>query len=81
MKKFNYLIIIFIVFFGIKLNCNAGVQTYKRTTDNLLIPSDVKVDSTNLNSILNTPAVNAKEKIYDFAFLIDDQQILIFTLD
>lgn len=74
MKKINYLIIILITFFTISLNCNATSNTYTRTTDNLLVPNDVKVDSNSIKSILNTPAVSATEKIYDFANLIDDSQ-------
>lgn len=72
MKKINYLIIILVAFFTFSLNCNASTNTYTRTTDNLRVPSDVKVDSSNLNIILNTPSVAANEKIYDFANLVDD---------
>lgn len=72
MKKFKYLIVIIIAFFTIGLNCNASTRTYTRTTDNLLIPNDVKIDSNNIQDILKTPAVSAVEKIYDFANLIDD---------
>ena len=72
MKRVKFLIIILVTFFGITLTCDASTKTYKRTNDNLLVPDDVKADSSNLRSILNTPAVDASEKIYDFAFLIDD---------
>ena len=72
MKRFNYLIIILISFFTISLNCNATTRTYTRTIDNLLLPSDVTVDSNIIQDVLNTPAVIASEKIYDFANLIDD---------
>ena len=72
MKRFNYLIIILISFFTISLNCNATTRTYTRTIDNLLLPSDVTVDSNMIQDVLNTPAVIASEKIYDFANLIDD---------
>lgn len=74
MKKISYLIIVLVAFFTVTLNCNARGNTYTRSTDNLLIPSDVKVDSSNINAILNTPAVDASEKIYDFANLIDDSR-------
>lgn len=72
MKKLNYLIIILVAFFTVTFNCNASTFTYTRSTDNLLLPKDVKVDSSNINAIMNTPAVNANEKIYDFANLLDD---------
>ena len=74
MQKINYFIIILVVFFSVNLTCNATAQTYTRSTDNLLLPDDVKVDSSNINSILNTPAVKASEKIYDFAYLIEDSK-------
>ena len=74
MKKINYLIIILVTFFSVNLTCNASTQTYVRTVDNLMLPEDVKFDSNNLNSILNTPAVNANEKLYDFAYLIEDSK-------
>ena len=43
MKKINYLIIVLVAFFTITLNCNASTFTYTRSTDNLLVPSDVTV--------------------------------------
>lgn len=74
MKKVNCLIVILLAFFTITLNCNASTHTYTRSTDNLLVPKDVVVDSTNINDIMNTPAVAANEKIYDFANLLDDNR-------
>ena len=74
MKKINYLIVILVAFFVVSVNCNASTNTYTRSTDNLLLPSDVKADSSNINAIMNTPAVAASEKIYDFANLIDDSR-------
>ena len=49
MKKIKYLIIILITFFSVNLTCNATTQTYVRTTDNLMLPDDVKFDSSNIN--------------------------------
>lgn len=74
MKKVNYLIVILLAFFTITLNCNASTHTYTRSTDNLLVPKDIIVDSTNINAIMNTPAVASNEKIYDFANLLDDNR-------
>ena len=72
MKKINYLIIIVFTFLLVNIECNASTNTYTRTTENLLIPSDVVVDTSNYDDILKTPAVAANEKIYDFANLIAD---------
>ena len=74
MKKINYLIIVLVAFFTVTLNCNASTFTYTRSSDNLLVPSDVTVDGSNIEDIMKTPAVNANEKIYDFANLIDDSR-------
>ena len=74
MKKINCFIVILVTFLSFNLTCNASTQTYTRSTDNLLLPDDVKIDSSNINSILNTPAVKASEKIYDFAYLIEDSK-------
>ena len=79
MKKISYLIIILVAFFGFNLTCNATAKTYKRTTSNMLVPKDVIVDSSNRDSILKTPAVDASVKIYDFAFLIDDSREATLT--
>lgn len=74
MKKINLFIVVLIAFFSFNLTCNATARTYTRSTDNLLLPDDVSFDSSNINAILNTPAVNASEKLYDFADLIDDNK-------
>lgn len=66
MKK--RLLLIFIVFISLLcINVNASTNTYDRTEENLLVPDYVEVTERNKSNILLTPAVNAEEKIYDFA--------------
>ena len=66
MKK--KLLLIFIVFISLLcINVNASTNTYDRTEENLLVPDYVEVTERNKSNILLTPAVNAEEKIYDFA--------------
>lgn len=70
MRKFKYLLLIVVLFgFGI-IPVSASTNTFIRTEDNLLISSDITVTSKNLDNILNTPAVDASEKVYDFADLL-----------
>lgn len=73
MKKFIYIFISFILFLSY-INCNASINTYTRTNDNLYLPSDVKVTPDNIDNILKTPAVSSKEKIYDYADLFTDKE-------
>ncbi|MCI8569034.1 MAG: TPM domain-containing protein, partial [Bacilli bacterium] len=68
-KIFIVLIITFVIF-----NINCFAIEYKRSNDNLLIPSDVFVDSSNIDNILKTPAVSSKDKIYDFLNILSDQE-------
>jgi uncharacterized membrane protein YgcG len=78
MKKIKYLIIIFIAIFSFNTNCFAKVKTYTRSEKDYLVPSDVKVVDSNKKAILDTPAVAGKDKIYDFAELLseDDEKKL-----
>lgn len=64
-KKLFIILILFVSVIGI--NVNASTNTYDRTEDNLLVPDHIQVTESNKSNILLTPAVNAKEKIYDFA--------------
>ena len=71
----NRLFIVFVIccFFSV-LNVNASTNTQERTTDNLLIPEYIEVTDNNLDDILLTPAIDASEKIYDFADLFSDSE-------
>lgn len=47
----------------------ASTKTYERSEYDYLISSDITVTEYNKDNILNTPAVDASEKVYDFADL------------
>lgn len=64
-KKVFIIIILFIIIF--RINVNASTKTYDRSEDKLLVPDYIEVTERNKSNILLTPAVNAEEKIYDFA--------------
>ena len=72
MKNLRWIMIFIFFFFSFYINCYASVNTYQRSVDNLLVPDDVEIDSSHIQDVLNTPAVAASEKIYDFADLYDD---------
>lgn len=67
MKKFKYLLLIVILFGFCIIPVSASTNTFTRTEDNLLVSPDITVTSQNLDNILGTPAVDASEKVYDFA--------------
>ncbi len=51
-------------------NVNASTKTYERTEEDLLLPKGIKATNENLSNIMMTPAVDAKEKVYDFAEIL-----------
>ena len=51
---------------------NAQVNYQERTLDNLGVNKNITINDTNRNNILRTPLVDASEKIYDFADVLDD---------
>ena len=63
-----FLVILISFIFNITL-VSASTNTNIRTEDNYLINDWIEVTDSNRGNILNTPAVNAEEKIYDFADL------------
>lgn len=78
MKKFKYLLLIVILFGFCIIPVSASTNTFTRTEDNLLVSPDITVTSQNLDNILGTPAVDASEKVYDFAELLtpsEEEQI------
>ena len=74
MKKYKLIIFSLVLFFLLGINVNATNKTYPRTNNNLLLPKDVVVTDDNLQHILNTPAVDSKEKVYDFADVLSDPE-------
>lgn len=52
----------------------ASTNTKERTEENYLISSDIKITESNKNNILSTPAIDEKEKIYDFADLFTEEE-------
>lgn len=75
MKKYINCTFLFLIFYFIfNINCYASTNTFIRTDNNLRIPIDVVADSNNHDDIMNTPSVDATEKVYDFAELLSPDE-------
>ena len=75
MKKFRIIVLLIIMClcFGFK-ECSASTKVNTRTEGNYLVPSDVTVTQSNKSAILSTPAIDALEKVYDFAEILSDSE-------
>ena len=75
MKKYIKLLIVLFLTIFISFNtANASTNTKERTEDNYLISDKITVTESNKYNILQTPAVDASEKVYDFADLFTDSE-------
>lgn len=75
MRKYIKLLIVLLLTIFISFNTvNASTNTKERTEDNYLISDKITVTESNRNNILQTPAVDASEKVYDFADLFTDSE-------
>ncbi len=73
MKKKIFLLLILLFTFIIKVN--ASTTTYDRNEkNNLGVNKKWKITYKNKSNVLNTPYVDAKEKIYDFSNIITDDE-------
>lgn len=52
----------------------ASTNVYERSVDDYRVADWVQVTDSNKDSILNTPSVDASEKVYDFANLLTDSE-------
>jgi len=74
MKKLLSTLIIGLFFSGI-INCFASTNTFNRNElENYGVNKNWTITDSNLNNILNTPAVDASEKIYDYSDLLTDEE-------
>ena len=76
MKKIIFTILCFFVFEGL---CNAQVTTFDRNyLENYGVNKKWDINDTNKNNVLNTHAVDASEKVYDFSdiFTPYEEQLL-----
>lgn len=73
MKKILKLLIVFI--FCICINVNAGTDTFDREElPNYGVNKNWEINSSNLDKVLNTYAVDASEKIYDFSNILTEDE-------
>ena len=75
MKK-NLLLIISLICLFITIPVHGEVKTFERTTENNYgVNKKWQITERNLNNVKNTKLVDASEKIYDFAGILDDDTI------
>ena len=72
LKKLYLLLLI--VVFTISFDCFASTKTFERSEEDYLVPDDIVVTYFNRAAIMSTPAVDAEEKVYDFADLFTDSE-------
>ena len=73
MKKIFKILILLVLCLGI--NVNATTNTYDRETlPNYGVNKNWKITENNKNNILNTYAVDASEKIYDFSNILTEEE-------
>lgn len=76
----NKLKILFVItmFFTDIINCSASTKTFDRESlPNYGVNKNWEITSSNKQKILNTPAVDASEKIYDYANVLTDEEEVI----
>lgn len=75
MKKIFKITLVMLTIFTLNIvPVYASANTKERTEDNYLVEDWVTVTESNKNNILTTPAVDATEKVYDFADLFTDEE-------
>ena len=73
MKKKIILFIILMLVFLVK--ANASTTTYNRSEkENNGVNKKWNITDKNINNVLNTPLINADEKIYDFSDILTDEE-------
>lgn len=75
MKKNKYLFLFMILFFLFSINVDASTITYTREKDNNYgVNKKWKINDGNINNVMQTPLVDASEKIYDYANILTDEE-------
>lgn len=76
--------LIIMMFFSGMINCSASTKTYDRNSlPNYGVKKNWKITEYNKEKILSTPAVDASEKVYDYANILteDEENILKEKID
>ena len=74
MKRKSFLLLLLVLFIN-GLNVHASTNTFERETlENYGVNKSWTIDERNLDNVLNTKAVDASEKIYDFADILTEEE-------
>ena len=73
-NKINKIMAIFFSFVLLGCSVFASTNTYERNEANKYGVNSYSVTSSNKDNVMNTPYVDASEKVYDFADLLDESE-------
>ena len=75
MKKIGKIGILIFVFLLINIMIvEASTNTKERSSNDYLVPSGINVTDKNRSNVLQTPAIDETEKVYDFAELLTEEE-------
>ena len=74
MRKRYLFITILVLLFAYCVPAYAAPTTYTRTKNDLRLPKDVSEKNVDIDTVLKTPSVDEKAKIYDFADLLTEAE-------
>lgn len=75
MKKTLSILLFVSLFFTNIITCQASTKTFDRNDlENYGVNKDWKITEQNKSKVLKTPAVDAKEKIYDYADILGEEE-------
>ena len=75
MKRFRIIVYFLILVFSFMcIETFASTKVNIRTEQNYLVPNDIVITESNRWNIMNTPAIDANEKVYDFGNLLTDKE-------
>lgn len=75
MKRYRIIIgFLLLVLSFMCIDTFASTRVNIRTEQNYLVPDDVIITESNKWNIMNTPAIDASEKVYDFGNLLTDKE-------
>lgn len=75
MKKIRKIVVLVLLLLISTTNIvEASTNTKERSSNDYLVPKGIQVTDENRGNILETPAVDEKEKVYDFAELLTEEE-------
>ena len=81
MRRVKYIFILVLLF--LPTIVLASTNTYPRTKDDLRVPDKVRYEDYMYDSVIETPSVDASEKVYDFAdlFTAEEEEEMVSSIN